>query len=185
MHPGSRGVPRLDMPDGILVSTRLCRRDGNRTGAIGERLSPFRLYRGHPAAPHPALHPAPSTCCQAPQVTARWFENLAPSPLARVQSMPACGAPAPRQRHSLCCARFREPYPSSVVCSQRKIRDMRRCSHCQAQLGLVVHRKSTLRFCSKACKKAYEHKAEEQRRAKLRHLDFLFPQSVYSAEPSK
>ena len=27
-----------------------------------------------------------------------------------------------------------------------------------------------LRFCSKACKKAYEHKLEEERRARLRHL---------------
>jgi hypothetical protein len=30
-----------------------------------------------------------------------------------------------------------------------------------------------LRFCSKACKKTYEHKADEERRAKHRHLAFL------------
>jgi len=30
-----------------------------------------------------------------------------------------------------------------------------------------------LRFCSKTCKKAYEHKEEEERRAKHRHLAFL------------
>jgi hypothetical protein len=32
-----------------------------------------------------------------------------------------------------------------------------------------------LRFCSKSCKKAYEHKLQEERRAKLRHLAFLAP----------
>jgi hypothetical protein len=34
---------------------------------------------------------------------------------------------------------------------------MRRCNHCNGQLGLIVHRKWMLRFCSKSCKKAYEH----------------------------
>jgi hypothetical protein len=51
--------------------------------------------------------------------------------------------------------------------------DMRRCSHCGGQLGLIVHRNWTLRFCSKACKKAYEHKVAEERRAKGRYLAFL------------
>ena len=32
-----------------------------------------------------------------------------------------------------------------------------------------------LRFCSKSCKKAYEHMLQEERRAKLRHLAFLAP----------
>jgi hypothetical protein len=50
---------------------------------------------------------------------------------------------------------------------------MRRCNHCGGQLGLIVHRNRMLRFCSKACKKAYEHKEEEERRAKHRHLAFL------------
>ena len=50
---------------------------------------------------------------------------------------------------------------------------MRRCNHCGGQLGLIVHRNRMLRFCSKACKKAYEHKAEEELRAKHRHLAFL------------
>ena len=45
---------------------------------------------------------------------------------------------------------------------------MRRCNHCNGQLGLIVHRKWMLRFCSKSCKKAYEHKLQEERRAKLR-----------------
>ena len=50
---------------------------------------------------------------------------------------------------------------------------MRRCNHCGGQLGLIVHRNRMLRFCSNACKKAYEHKEEEERRAKHRHLAFL------------
>ena len=52
---------------------------------------------------------------------------------------------------------------------------MRHCNHCHGQLGLIVHRKWMLRFCSKSCKKAYEHKLKEERRAKLRHLAFLAP----------
>jgi hypothetical protein len=50
---------------------------------------------------------------------------------------------------------------------------MRRCNHCDGQLGLIVHRNRMLRFCSKTCKKAHEHKEEEERRAKHRHLAFL------------
>ena len=52
---------------------------------------------------------------------------------------------------------------------------MRRCNHRHGQFGLIVHRKWMLRFCSKSCKKAYEHKLQEERRAKLRHLAFLAP----------
>ena len=64
---------------------------------------------------------------------------------------------------------------------------MRRCTHCNAQLGLVVHRNRKLRFCSKACKKAHEHKLQEHRRAKLRHLAYLTPGSQinYAAEASR
>jgi hypothetical protein len=50
---------------------------------------------------------------------------------------------------------------------------MRRCNHCGGRLGLIVHRNWMLRFCSKACKKAYEHKLAEQHRAKGRYLAFL------------
>ena len=50
---------------------------------------------------------------------------------------------------------------------------MRRCNQCDGSLGLVVQRKGMLRLCSKRCKKAYEQKLEEERRAKLRHLAFL------------
>jgi hypothetical protein len=62
---------------------------------------------------------------------------------------------------------------------------MKRCTHCNDQLGLIAHRKGALRFCSKACKKAYEHKQDELRRAKLRHLAFLTPGSHYAADQSK
>jgi hypothetical protein len=51
--------------------------------------------------------------------------------------------------------------------------NMRRCDYCGGRLGMIVHRNWMLRFCSKLCKKAYEHKAEEQRLAKQRHLAFL------------
>ena len=44
-----------------------------------------------------------------------------------------------------------------------------------------------LRFCSRSCKKAYEHKLQEERDAKLRHLAFLAPEAQANswAEPSK
>jgi hypothetical protein len=50
---------------------------------------------------------------------------------------------------------------------------MRRCNYCGGQLGLIVHRRFTLRFCKKACKKAYEHKQDKERRAKLDWHAFL------------
>jgi hypothetical protein len=61
---------------------------------------------------------------------------------------------------------------------------MRRCNHCNGQLGLIIHREWRLRFCSKACKEAYEQKLDEER-AKLRHLAFLAQgaQTNYWAEP--
>ena len=64
---------------------------------------------------------------------------------------------------------------------------MRCCNHCGRQLGVIVHRKRSLRFCSKGCKKAYEHKQEEHRRAKFRHLEFLNfgSHSTFSADPSR
>lgn len=44
---------------------------------------------------------------------------------------------------------------------------MKRCSSCGGPFGLIVHRKWNLRFCSKACKKAYEYEqAEATRQAK-------------------
>ncbi len=44
---------------------------------------------------------------------------------------------------------------------------MKRRSSCGGPFGLIVHRKWNLRFCSKACKKAYEYEqAEAIRQAK-------------------
>jgi hypothetical protein len=41
---------------------------------------------------------------------------------------------------------------------------MKRCSYCGGPLGLIVRRKWSLRFCSKACKQAYEYKQAEAAR---------------------
>ena len=38
---------------------------------------------------------------------------------------------------------------------------MKRRSSCGGPFGLIVHRKWNLRFCSKACKKAYEYEQAE------------------------
>lgn len=38
-----------------------------------------------------------------------------------------------------------------------------KCAHCNGGLGLFISRKGRLRFCSKAHKKAYEHKQREAR----------------------
>jgi hypothetical protein len=64
---------------------------------------------------------------------------------------------------------------------------MRRCNQCNGQLGFIVHRKWMLRFCSKSCRKAYEHKSQKERDAKLRHLAFLAPEAQTNswAGPSK
>jgi hypothetical protein len=62
---------------------------------------------------------------------------------------------------------------------------MRRCSHCGGQLDLIVYRNWMLRFCSKACKKAYEHKVEEERRAKHRHLAFLGDATLWPDIPAE
>jgi len=62
--------------------------------------------------------------------------------------------------------------------------NMRGCSHCGSQLGLIVYRNWVLRFCSKACKKAYEHKVEEERRAKHRHLAFLADATLWPDIPA-
>jgi hypothetical protein len=53
---------------------------------------------------------------------------------------------------------------------------MRRCAFCGGRLGLISHRKGSLRFCKRAHKSAYlerqrEHKVAEDRRRSW--LDFL------------
>jgi hypothetical protein len=50
---------------------------------------------------------------------------------------------------------------------------MKQCAHCGGRLGMLVHRRFTLRFCKKACKKAYEHRLDEERRARLRGVASL------------
>ncbi len=48
---------------------------------------------------------------------------------------------------------------------------MRRCHYCGGKLGLIVHRKWSLRFCKLACKKSYECRQSQQIRHRRRWLD--------------
>lgn len=50
---------------------------------------------------------------------------------------------------------------------------MRRCRQCGGKFGLVVHRWWGERFCTLACKKAFLHKAKEDRDKLKRWLSFL------------
>jgi hypothetical protein len=46
-----------------------------------------------------------------------------------------------------------------------------RCDHCRAELGVFIQRYWRMRFCSDACKKAYQGRLEERTRDKIRRLD--------------
>src|SRR6266849_10341238 len=48
---------------------------------------------------------------------------------------------------------------------------MKRCHYCGGKLGLIVHRKWSLRFCKLACKKSYECRQSQQIRHRRRWLD--------------
>jgi hypothetical protein len=48
-----------------------------------------------------------------------------------------------------------------------------RCEFCLGPLGLIYHRKGSLRFCKKAHKKAWEHRTETERLDKIRWLNFI------------
>ena len=52
-----------------------------------------------------------------------------------------------------------------------------KCDHCRGPLGLLAHRYWLMRFCSKAHKMAYQHRLDEETRAKIRHLAYLSPGS--------
>jgi hypothetical protein len=45
-----------------------------------------------------------------------------------------------------------------------------RCDHCRGNLGVVVHRYWRMRFCSPACRCAYERRLNEDTKAKIRRL---------------
>ena len=65
---------------------------------------------------------------------------------------------------------------------------MRRCNHCNGQLGLIVHRKWDAAVLLEVAQvSGYQPKLQEERRAKLRHLAFLAPevQTNNWAGPSK
>ena len=49
---------------------------------------------------------------------------------------------------------------------------MKQCAHCGGSLGLIIHRRFSLRFCKQACKKAHERKRDDERRAKVRQFAF-------------
>jgi hypothetical protein len=45
-----------------------------------------------------------------------------------------------------------------------------RCDHCRGNLGVVVHRYCRMRFCSPACLRAYQHRLNEDTKAKIQRL---------------
>lgn len=47
-----------------------------------------------------------------------------------------------------------------------------RCDHCRGRFGLIVQRYWRMRFCSVACKEAYQRRLGEDTKAKIRRLDF-------------
>jgi hypothetical protein len=58
---------------------------------------------------------------------------------------------------------------------------MRRCALCGGRLGLISHRKGTLRFCKLAHKFAYIEREREQQNAEQRRkwwFDFLSRRSA-------
>jgi hypothetical protein len=52
-----------------------------------------------------------------------------------------------------------------------------KCDYCRGALGLIAPRYWGMRFCSKAHKKAYQHRLAEGTRTKIRHLVYIAPAS--------
>jgi hypothetical protein len=50
-----------------------------------------------------------------------------------------------------------------------------RCDHCRGSLGLIIHRYWRMRFCSAACKDAYQQRLNDVTKAKIRRLDGAAP----------
>lgn len=50
-----------------------------------------------------------------------------------------------------------------------------RCDHCRGPLGLIIHRYWRMRFCSAACKAAYQQRLNDNTKAKIRRLDSAAP----------
>jgi hypothetical protein len=46
-----------------------------------------------------------------------------------------------------------------------------RCDHCRGELGLLTRRYWRMRFCSEACKQAYQRRLGESTRDKIGRLD--------------
>lgn len=52
---------------------------------------------------------------------------------------------------------------------------LKRCAYCGGGLGLISWRRWSLRFCSQAHKKAYEHREREEREKRIKWFAFLYP----------
>jgi hypothetical protein len=50
-----------------------------------------------------------------------------------------------------------------------------RCDHCRRELGLSAHRYWRMRFCSQACKRAYQRRLDQSTRDKISRLDCVVP----------
>ncbi|MGA8613355.1 MAG: hypothetical protein WB760_16970 [Xanthobacteraceae bacterium] len=48
---------------------------------------------------------------------------------------------------------------------------MLRCDHCRGKLGLSAQRYWRIRFCSEACKRAYQRRLDESTRDKVGRLE--------------
>jgi len=46
-----------------------------------------------------------------------------------------------------------------------------RCDHCRGPLGLIIHRYWRMRFCSAACKDAYQQRLHDATKVKIHRLD--------------
>jgi hypothetical protein len=60
-----------------------------------------------------------------------------------------------------------------------------KCDYCRGPLGLVTSRYWGMRFCSKAHKKAYQHRLAEVTRAKIRHLALPLPLRRLESSPTR
>jgi hypothetical protein len=46
-----------------------------------------------------------------------------------------------------------------------------RCDHCRGNLGLIIHRYWRMRFCSAACRQAYQQRLHGETKAKIHLLN--------------
>jgi hypothetical protein len=51
------------------------------------------------------------------------------------------------------------------------------CDHCRGELGLGARRYWRMRFCSQACKQAYQRRLDQSTRDKIGRLDRVAPRA--------